>query len=104
MRIWGWRMTDLLRRYRVGITSVLRRCAACAIVVIGSSLPGAAQANEPPLCDTSNPYMSELCRVIQTQCLPYLENPASVSPDDVVPVPRTLRRYFESALNTHELC
>ncbi|MGD1883361.1 MAG: hypothetical protein ACFB11_13745 [Paracoccaceae bacterium] len=64
-------------------------------------LPRAAVAEEPALCDPANPYMEDLCKVIQSKCMPYLQDPTSLSPDDLGPVPKTFRRYFESALNTH---
>ena len=47
--------------------------------------------------------LAGLCDVIETQCLPYLEDPASLSPREIMPVPRTFRRYFESTLNSYVL-
>lgn len=47
--------------------------------------------------------MAGLCDVIESRCLRYLEDPASLSPRDIMPIPRTFRRYFESTLNTYAL-
>ncbi len=47
--------------------------------------------------------MAGLCDVIETRCLPYLNDPASLSPRDIMAVPRTFRRYFESTLNSYVL-
>ncbi len=41
MPIWGSRMSDLARRYHVGITSVLRRC----VMTLAICMPIAAQAD-----------------------------------------------------------
>ncbi len=64
---------------------------------------GPALAGEPAICDASQPGMAGLCAVIEAQCLPYLDDPASLSPRDIMPIPRTFRRYFESALNSYAL-
>ncbi|WP_299650074.1 hypothetical protein [uncultured Tateyamaria sp.] len=64
---------------------------------------GAALADEPAICDPAQPGMAGLCDVIETRCLPYLEDPASLSPQDIMPIPRTFRRYFESTLNSYAL-
>ncbi len=39
MPIWGWRMTDLGRRYDVGMTSVLRRCVALSGACLLAATP-----------------------------------------------------------------
>ena len=62
-----------------------------------------AQAEEPPICDPAQGSMAGLCAVIEAQCLPYLDDPASLSPRQIMPVPRTFRRYFESTLNSYVL-
>ncbi|MEL6452289.1 MAG: hypothetical protein AAFQ19_13605 [Pseudomonadota bacterium] len=64
---------------------------------------GAAWTEEPAICDGSVPGMAGLCGVIERQCLPYLDTPASLSPNDLMEVPRTFRRYFESALNGYAI-
>ena len=74
---------------------ILATCAA----LWGAS----AMAEEPAICDASQPGMAGLCGVIEAQCLPYLTNPASLSPQDIMPIPRTFRRYFESTLNSYVL-
>ena len=72
-----------------------------APLIIGAALwAGPALAEEPAFCEDG---LAGLCEVIETQCLPYLDEPASLSPRDLMPVPRTFRRYFESTLNTHAL-
>ena len=60
-------------------------------------------AEEPAICDASQPGMAGLCGVIEAQCLPYLDDPARLSPQDIMPIPRTFRRYFESTLNSYAL-
>lgn len=72
--------------------------ALCAVLW---ATPG--QAEEPAICDASQPGMADLCGVIEARCLPYLEDPASLSPRSLMPVPRTFRRYFESTLNSYVL-
>jgi len=64
---------------------------------------GPVLAAESEICDAEQPGMAGLCGVIEAQCLPYLEDPASLSPQDIMPVPRAFRRYFESALNSYAL-
>lgn len=71
---------------------------AAAICAALWALP--AVAEEPALCDAG---LAGLCDVIEAQCLPYLEDPASLSPREIMPVPRTFRRYFESTLNSYVL-
>lgn len=80
----------------------VRTLAICAGLWAGLSA-GAAAAEEPAICDASQPGMAGLCDVIQARCLPYLEDPASLSPRDIMPIPRTFRRYFESTLNSYAL-
>lgn len=74
---------------------------ALALVVLLMFQP--AYAEEPPLCDPRQDRMADLCNVIETRCLPYLEDPASLSPRDLMNVPRAFRRYFESTLNSYVL-
>jgi len=64
---------------------------------------GPALAEEPAICDSAQPGMAGLCKVIEARCLPYLADPARLSPRDIMPVPRTFRRYFESTLNAYVL-
>ena len=73
-------------------------------LIIGAALwAGPALAEEPAICDPTQPGMAGLCDVIEARCLPYLEDPASLSPQDIMPIPRTFRRYFESTLNSYAL-
>ncbi len=65
------------------------------------ALPIAAQAGD--LCDGSQPGMAALCRVIDTECISYLDDPTSLRPDSLSDVPRAFRRYFEGELNTYVL-
>ncbi len=76
----------------------VRGLAICAALWAGPAL-----AEEPAICDAAQPGMAGLCDVIETRCLPYLEDPASLSPQDIMPIPRTFRRYFESTLNSYAL-
>lgn len=78
--------------------SAVRAMVAC-IALFWTLTP--AQADEPAICDASQPGMAGLCAVIEAQCLPYLDDPDSLSPRDVMEVPRTFRRYFESTLNSY---
>ena len=64
---------------------------------------GPALADEAEICDAAQPGMAGLCGVIEAQCLPYLEDPASLSPQEIMPIPRAFRPYFESTLNTYAL-
>lgn len=82
-----------------------RLCATLLALIVGfvALMPATAQAEEPPICDPAQAGMAGLCDVIETRCLPYLEDPASLSPRDIMPIPRTFRRYFESTLNTYAL-
>ncbi|MEP0147449.1 hypothetical protein [Tateyamaria sp.] len=74
-----------------------------ALAICAALWAGPVMAEEPAICDPTQPGMADLCNVIETQCLPYLEDPASLSPRDIMPIPRTFRRYFESTLNTYAL-
>jgi hypothetical protein len=65
------------------------------------SVGNTAEAAEPPICTTAKSDLSDLCGVIEAKCLPYLDDPGSVSPNDISPIPATFRHYFESALNAH---
>lgn len=47
--------------------------------------------------------MAGLCAVIEDTCLPYLADPASLSPETLRAVPRDFRRYFESTLSRHAI-
>ncbi|WP_299774141.1 hypothetical protein [uncultured Tateyamaria sp.] len=76
----------------------VRSLAICAALWAGPALAG-----EPAICDPAQPEMAGLCNVIETRCMPYLEDPASLSPRDIMPIPRTFRRYFESTLNSYAL-
>lgn len=76
----------------------VRTLAICAALWAGPAI-----AEEPAICDATQPGMADLCHVIETRCLPYLDDPASLSPRDIMPIPRTFRRYFESTLNTYAL-
>ena len=82
-------------------------CTTCAPLwcILALMLVAArpAQADEPPICDPAQAGMAGLCAVIEAQCLPYLDDPASLSPRQIMPVPRTFRRYFESTLNSYVL-
>ena len=74
-----------------------------ALAICAALWASPALADEPAICDAAQPGMADLCNVIETRCLPYLEDPASLSPRDIMPIPRTFRRYFESTLNTYAL-
>ena len=74
-----------------------------ALAIFAALWGAPALASEPAICDASQPGMAGLCSVIETQCLPYLEDPTSLSPRDIMPIPRTFRRYFESTLNSYAL-
>ncbi len=73
---------------------------ARALAICAALWASPALAEEPAFCDTG---LAGLCDVIETQCMPYLEDPASLSPREIMPVPRTFRRYFESTLNSYVL-
>ncbi|WP_415919376.1 hypothetical protein [Tateyamaria sp. SN6-1] len=73
----------------------VRVLAICAALWAGPAL-----AEEPAICEGG---LAGLCDVIKTHCLPYLDDPAGLSPRDIMPVPRTFRRYFESTLNSYVL-
>lgn len=53
------------------------------------------------MCETVSGGMGPVCFALETHCLPFLQNPASLSPTDVSPVPRAFRRYFEGPLTAH---
>lgn len=72
-----------------------------ALAIIAALWAGPALADEPAICDASQPGMAGLCEVIEARCVPFLSDPASLSPNDLLEVPRTFRRYFESALNSY---
>ncbi|MEM6372033.1 MAG: hypothetical protein AAF727_04550 [Pseudomonadota bacterium] len=74
-----------------------------AVAICAALWASPAMADEPDICDANQPGMAGLCDVIETQCLPYLDDPASLSPRDIMPILRTFRRYFESTLNTYAL-
>lgn len=84
-----------------GLPNWLVWSASAALGLFFCLLATSARADEPPVCDTSNPYLAELCGVIESHCVPYLDNPASLNPDSLTPVPKTFRRYFESAINAY---
>ncbi len=71
-----------------------RLLSICAML---TPLPALA---EMPACDGSG-GLGPACAVIETHCLPYLEDPTSLSPDELAPVPRAFRHYFEGPLTTH---
>ncbi|MEL6885751.1 MAG: hypothetical protein AAFP87_14660 [Pseudomonadota bacterium] len=71
-----------------------------ALAICAALWAGPALADEPAICDGG---LAGLCAVMEAQCLPYLDDPTSLSPRDLIPIPRTFRRYFESTLNTHAL-
>ncbi len=54
------------------------------------------------LCDGSG-SIGPACAMIETHCQPFLDNPASLSPDEVSPVPKAFQRYFEGPLTEHVL-
>lgn len=98
MPILGWRMTE------TGAFQPLGRLMRFGVLVVCAALWAApTRAVEADICDSGQPGMAGLCKVIEARCLPYLEDPASLSPRDIMPIPRTFRRYFESTLNTYVL-
>ncbi|MEL6464195.1 MAG: hypothetical protein AAFQ58_04425 [Pseudomonadota bacterium] len=78
-------------------------CAMVALSVAFVLWAIPLRAEEPPICDSAQPRMAGLCDVIEARCLPYLADPASLSPQDIMAIPRTFRRYFESTLNSYAL-
>ncbi|WP_415404610.1 hypothetical protein [Tateyamaria sp. SN3-11] len=74
-----------------------------ALALVAALWGAPALAQEPAICDASQPGMADLCGIIEMRCLPYLEDPGSLSPRDIMPIPRTFRRYFESTLNSYAL-
>ncbi len=63
-------------------------------------IAGVAQAEEPSICDGTISDMAGLCDVVETHCLPYLDDPASLNPSTLGKVPKYMRRYFESTLSS----
>lgn len=53
------------------------------------------------MCDGVTGGLGPVCHTLETHCLPFLEDPTSLSPDDVSDVPKAFRRYFEGPLNAH---
>lgn len=47
--------------------------------------------------------MAGLCGLVDAFCVPYLEDPASLDPEVIQPVPKPFRRYFENQLNSYVL-
>jgi hypothetical protein len=64
------------------------------------ALAAGAASGDPMLCDGSG-AMGPACAVLETHCLPYLDEPLSLDPDTLVRVPKSFQRYFEGTLNTH---
>lgn len=75
----------------------MRLAAALAFLASG------AAAQQAVICDESGADMGGFCALIEAYCMPYLEDPASLHPDMIQPVPRTFRRYFENQLNAYVL-
>ncbi len=61
---------------------------------------GGVQA-ETAMCAGVSGGLGPVCFALETHCLPYLEDPSSLSPDRVSSVPKAFRRYFEGPLNAH---
>ncbi|QBF30366.1 hypothetical protein [Thalassococcus sp. S3] len=74
---------------------------AAILLAVAFALP--LRTAEPRLCDGSVPALAGACDVIETYCLPYLEDPTTLKPDDLKPVPRYLVRHFEGQLSTYLL-
>lgn len=64
---------------------------------------GGAMAQQAVICDGSGADMAGLCGLVDAYCVPYLDDPASLHPDTIQPVPSTFQRYFENQLNSHVL-
>lgn len=92
-------MTD---KSNVGTTSLLRQYYAGALGALMLALfllTGRADA-QSQFCDGSH-SLGPACAVLETHCLPYLDDPTSLRPDQLSRVPRTFRRHFEGPLSTH---
>lgn len=74
-----------------------------ALAILAAFWAGPALAEEPSICDPEQTGMAGLCGVIEDKCLPYLADPSSLSPNALLEVPRTFRRYFESTLSRYAI-
>lgn len=99
------RQPNPMRRTRAAVA--VARSQTTWVLALAALLVGFAatwvRADEPALCDRNDAYMAELCGVVETFCLPYLDSPGSLNPDALSPVPKTFRRYFEGTLSTHAI-
>ncbi|MEP4195147.1 MAG: hypothetical protein ABJL99_05850 [Aliishimia sp.] len=77
---------------------IWQTCGALCFALAFGALPAQADG---PVCDGSVAGMGPLCAVIEQYCEPYLADPTTVSPDQLSPVPKPFRRYFEGPLTTH---
>ncbi len=60
-------------------------------------------AQQAVICDGSGADMAGMCGLVDAYCVPYLEDPGSLHPDQIQPVPRTFQRYFENQLSSYVL-
>lgn len=72
---------------------------AFALILVASG----ASAQQSAICDSSGADMAGMCGLIETHCVPYLDDPSTLHPNDIERVPRAFERYFENQLSAYVL-